>query len=288
MDSLAFSVFPPTPPSSASSPSLMDAPPWPSSSTAAWCDGSTPSWALDGLPDAMPDAKPDVSELLQTSLFADLPVLNADSTHFLLDGDADASLAAVPAVVAEPALATQAAPWPPQWTYCAYCAAGETPSPVHGDSMQGQGLHQSQQLYPQQGVFFDPYFPAPMSTVFSEGLGLVYVDNPVQPQAMAGVAQSLPQTLAQALPQGMPHLLPQTGPLRQPPPPPAQGQSMSLPPSLDLEGVAPAQGELCWAGPHGEDAAAARPAAAAVAAVVPEAPGAADDDVESQGKKRVA
>lgn len=278
--SLAFSVFPPTPPSSASSPSLMDAAPWPSSSTAAWCDGSAAGagWALDGLPEGLPDgladAKPDGSELLQASMFADLPVLNADSTHFLLDCDADTSLAtvpAMPAVPAEPALAAPVAPWPPQWTYCAYCAAGETPSPVHGDNMQG--LHQPQQLYPQQGVFLDPYFPAPMSTVFSEGLGLVYVDTPVQTQAMSGVAQALPPTLPQAVPQGMPHLLPQTGPLREPPPPPAQSQSLSLPPSLDLEGSA--QNELCWTGPLGEDAAEGREATAMAAAA----------EAESQGKR---
>ncbi|XP_034233909.1 uncharacterized protein LOC117640960 isoform X2 [Thrips palmi] len=180
---LSFSVFPPTPPPSTSSPSassgsLWDADLW-GASSATWLDEG---WALDGLP----DVKPDVSELLQASLRQDLPVLNADSTTFLLDGDAAPAPAA----------------WLPQWSYCAYCAAGG------GVGAAGCGASVSQplppqgpsQLYPDQGAdqgadqgggyLVDPYLgtlAGPMPAPFADGL--VFVDSP----ALCPVLSTVPE-----------------------------------------------------------------------------------------------
>lgn len=159
LDALSFSVFPPPPPPplSSSTASLWDAGLW-GATGPAWVDDG---WTLDGLP----DVKPDVSELLQASLRQDLPVLNADSTTFLLDSDAAPTA------------------WMPQWSYCAYCAAGGGA----GAATCGAPLPQPQppqgpsQLYPDQGggYMVDPYLgalAAPIPTSFAEGL--VFVDSP--------------------------------------------------------------------------------------------------------------
>lgn len=184
------SMFPPTPPSSASSPSLADTSLW-SGLTAPWEDGGldaglglglglAANWTLDGLP----DVKPDVNEMLQASLrtdAAELPVLNADSTNFLLDGDVQPVLAAAPA-----------APWLPQWSYCAYCAAqgGGVPcEPQPQPALAPQDYNQpfgQDTVYaqPEPGLVFDSYLAAPMAPVATlgptfdgQGLGLVYVDG---------------------------------------------------------------------------------------------------------------
>ncbi|KAK3907562.1 hypothetical protein KUF71_003061 [Frankliniella fusca] len=174
-------VFPPTPPSSTSSPALVDMSPcW--EDVAGGCWSLEPAAAvLDPVLDGLPDVKPDVSELLQASLRTDLPVLNADSTNFLLDVDT------VDAMVTGSGAPLAAAPWAPQWTYCAFCAAGGTVQcqGVVQTGPQGylqgvpQGVPQVSLSQPQAGPpqLYPQQYPYPSQ--YSDGLGLLYVDQGV-------------------------------------------------------------------------------------------------------------